>query len=154
MKITFTIPGHPVAKARPRVIVKGGRTWGYTPESSEQYMALLRTLASDEMCCHTSERRIPLLESPLKLTCKFYFRRPKGHFGTGKNGGKLKDRYINARPTGNPEISNLVKAIEDGCNGIVYRDDSQIVEYGAGSGKYYVDDKHPAEGAEVTVELA
>lgn len=30
-------------------------------------------------------------------------------------------------PTGRPDLSNLVKSIEDACNGIVFEDDAQIV---------------------------
>ena len=30
-------------------------------------------------------------------------------------------------PTGRPDLDNLVKALTDACNGIVWRDDAQIV---------------------------
>ena len=30
-------------------------------------------------------------------------------------------------PTGRPDLDNLIKALTDACNGIVWRDDAQIV---------------------------
>jgi Holliday junction resolvase RusA-like endonuclease len=32
------------------------------------------------------------------------------------------------RPAGRPDLDNLLKAISDGMNGVVFRDDSQVVE--------------------------
>lgn len=40
------------------------------------------------------------------------------------------------RPTTKPDISNVLKGVEDALKGIWYKDDSQIVEYGEVS-KYY-----------------
>jgi Holliday junction resolvase RusA-like endonuclease len=65
-------------------------------------------------------------DAPLILECDFYFERPASHFGSGRNAGKLKPS-ARPEPTGRPDLSNLVKLIEDALNGNAYKDDSRIV---------------------------
>ena len=69
-----------------------------------------------------------LLDGPVRLCIAFYLKRPKG----------LPKKYV--AHTKAPDVSKLVRSTEDALSGIVYRDDSQIVELVAG--KYYaaVDD--------------
>ncbi|HEX21424.1 MAG TPA: RusA family crossover junction endodeoxyribonuclease [Actinobacteria bacterium] len=43
--------------------------------------------------------------------------------------------YFSNRQHG--DLSNLIKAIEDGLNWIAYKDDKQIRRYGTGTGIYY-----------------
>ena len=43
------------------------------------------------------------------------------------------------RPKTRPDISNVIKGIEDALNNIWYKDDSQIVEYGL-IGKWYAEE--------------
>jgi len=66
----------------------------------------------------------------LKVDTVFYFPRPKSHYGTGKNAGKLKASAPKYH-TKVPDIDNLQKAVYDSLSvkiGIgVWKDDSQIV---------------------------
>ena len=41
-RISFTIPGSPVGKGRPRVSVRGGYAHAYTPEKTRTYEARVR----------------------------------------------------------------------------------------------------------------
>lgn len=64
---------------------------------------------------------------PVALIADFHFRRPKSHFGKGKNANVLKEnapRFV----TGTPDLDKLMRALGDGLKdaGIV-RDDSLIV---------------------------
>lgn len=68
----------------------------------------------------------PLLTGPLAVRMMFYFPRPKGHYGTGKNAGKLK-ASAPAEHTKKPDALKLSRGTEDALTGIVWRDDSQIV---------------------------
>lgn len=68
-----------------------------------------------------------LLDGPLRLTATFYQPRPKGHFGTGRNAGILK-AGAPPFPDKKPDATKLTRGIEDAMTGIIYRDDSQIVE--------------------------
>jgi Holliday junction resolvase RusA-like endonuclease len=88
----------------------------------QPWMASVRAAAAEV-------HRGPLLAGPLMLCAIFYFRRPKGHFGTGRNANTLKassPRYH----TQKFDLGKLVRAIEDAMSGIVYRDDKQISAYG------------------------
>ena len=39
---------------------------------------------------------------------------------------KVRNLRIGAYHINRPDLTNLCKSIEDGCNGVVYKDDSQI----------------------------
>ncbi len=69
----------------------------------------------------------PLLEGALSATFVFYGARPAGHFGSGKNIGKLKTSAP-AFNTKRPDVLKLARAIEDSLTGVIYRDDAQIVQ--------------------------
>lgn len=63
---------------------------------------------------------------PLRMTVTFVFLRPAGHWGTGRNAGKLKPSaplYVRTRP----DADKLLRLVGDGITGIVCRDDSQLV---------------------------
>lgn len=68
----------------------------------------------------------PLLECPIQLCLHFERPRPKGHYGTGRNAGKLKEAAP-FYPTSRPDLGKLTRAVEDALTGVLYRDDSQIV---------------------------
>ena len=68
-----------------------------------------------------------LLDGPLAVRFVFYAPRPKGHFGTGRSIGILK-ATAPAYPTGRPDALKLSRAVEDALTGVVWRDDSQIVD--------------------------
>jgi Holliday junction resolvase RusA-like endonuclease len=72
----------------------------------------------------------PLLEGPLRLDVCFYRTRPKSHLGTGRNAGTVK-ASAPAWPTTEPDLTKLVRAVEDALTGVCWRDDAQIVEQNA-----------------------
>jgi Holliday junction resolvase RusA-like endonuclease len=106
MQLEFTVPGKPVGKGRPRFKNVGGFTKTYTPEDTVNYEALIK------MCFVAKYPRFIPLETPLKLTLRAFFVRPKTN--------KLK------HPTVKPDIDNIIKCM-DALNGIAYKDDKQIV---------------------------
>lgn len=99
--ITFTVPGVPVAKARPRL----GKGRVYTPKRTKDYEARVRLIAFAARV--KSKQRV----------------------WTGPVGMSVVFRVKN--PTARPDLTNLLKGIEDACNGIIYVDDSQIVRLSA-----------------------
>ncbi len=70
-----------------------------------------------------------LTDGPIWMSLHFVFTRPKDHFGTGKNAEKLKPsapRWPTSKAIG--DRTNLLKSVEDALTGIVWKDDSQVVD--------------------------
>lgn len=125
--IQFEIPGQPVAQGRPRASTRGGHVRMYDPPKSKQYKQLVRSAA------------IPYapkepLEGPLEVRMIFYRQNLKSF--TKKQTQEAADGIC--RPTTKPDTSNYIKGIEDALNGLMWKDDSQIVTLVAE--KYYSDD--------------
>lgn len=64
---------------------------------------------------------------PLEVEFVFYRRRPKAHFGTGRNASVLKPT-ADAYPIGRPDALKLARAAEDSLSAILWHDDAQIVD--------------------------
>lgn len=70
----------------------------------------------------------PILDEPLCVTFEFHRVRLKGHFGTGRNAGILKGSAP-IRPHLRPDTVKLTRSSEDACTGIIWVDDSRIVDH-------------------------
>lgn len=126
----FIIEGNPRGQGRPRATVRGRHASVYEAKEDTQYK---HNLAAQVV----TQRPQFIPDAPVLLDAKFYLPRPKYHYNSK---GVIKDRFKDALPTGKPDLSNLIKGVEDALNGIVWADDSQIVSYGE-SGKFYADTK-------------
>ena len=60
---------------------------------------------------------------PIRLYIVFRLRRPKAHYTTR---GAVKSSAP-AHPTVKPDLTKLLRAVEDALTGVVWRDDSQII---------------------------
>lgn len=68
---------------------------------------------------------VGLLTGPLSMEVAFVFARPKAHFGSGRNASRLKGNaptYMSSQP----DVDKLTRAIADGLQGVVYRNDAQL----------------------------
>jgi Holliday junction resolvase RusA-like endonuclease len=115
--IAFTVPGMPIGKGRPRISTRGGFARAYTPAKTVAFESLVAVKAEQAM-----EGR-DLIEGPVAMTLNISL--PVAQSWSGKK--KAAALAGTLRPCGRPDIDNFTKAIADGCNGVVYRDDSQIV---------------------------
>ena len=116
LKLVFYF--EPIAQARPRATVnKIGKIKVYDPLDPAVYKRRLAMTALKYML-----GRKPL-EGPLSVAMRFY--RPVQKSVSKK----VRNDRINGkeRPIVKPDLSNYVKSTEDGLNGIVWKDDSQIV---------------------------
>lgn len=113
--ITFTINHEPVAEGRARAYRVGGYIRLVTPEKTRHYKALVAELAAaavgdaEPLVGAMAARISVFLPIPASLSKKART--------------ALQARFA----TRKPDVDNLAKSIMDGCNGIVYLDDSQVV---------------------------
>lgn len=89
----------------------------------EMWMQEVRSAAAKEY------GSAPLIEDPVELSAVFYFARPKCHYGSGRNAGVLKSSAP-AEMTNTPDLCKLIRAVEDALTKTVWKDDSQISQYG------------------------
>jgi len=115
-EIRFEVLGEPKALKRHRTFRRGNFVGNYDPSAGDKNDFL--RLAHE----HAPEKP---LDCPLLLNVAFYFPHPKSHYRTGKNSGELKPN-IPVYHTKKPDVSNLIKFIEDSLNNVFYRDDSLI----------------------------
>lgn len=85
-------------------------------------------------------------DAAVHLSASFYFMRPKSHFRSGKNADRLK-KCAPAFHVYKPDLSKLVRCVEDAMTGLVWRDDSQVEQITAG--KYWAS----RNGARIVVQL-
>jgi Holliday junction resolvase RusA-like endonuclease len=117
MMTTFTIPGQPVAKGRPKFARRGAHVVAYTPAKTASYENLVKLAASEAMCGIGPTARPVALSVTLNLQVPASWsnkRRAAAVAGT-------------ICATKKPDADNVLKGIKDGCNGIVWADDAQVV---------------------------
>jgi Holliday junction resolvase RusA-like endonuclease len=117
MMVTFKVDTNPVGKQRARYAKRGNFIQTYTPDKTRNYESLIKEAAIEAM--GSSEP----LETP--VTLYLYIRAPIPK--------SLPKKRIEAclngleKPIKKPDASNVLKSVEDAMNGVVYKDDSQIV---------------------------
>jgi Holliday junction resolvase RusA-like endonuclease len=104
--IDLVIYGKPVGKARPRFSRRGNKVVTFTPRETQIYEQNVKSLAQVAMLGKT------MLEGPVKVTITAYFAHKK------KTGWHIS----------RPDIDNVVKAILDGLNGVVFADDAVVAQ--------------------------
>ncbi len=130
--IEFFVPGvpapggsktaYPLKRKDGKPVMKNGRPVIRMVDDSKHGRQWRQTVTAFAVAAY----RGPPIEGPLHLVVTFTMPRPQGHFGTGRNAGKLR---LSARPfpTTKPDLTKLLRATEDACTGILWRDDSQVV---------------------------
>ena len=126
--IEFIVYGEPVAQGRPKTAVVQGRAIVYDPKKSSEFKRDVKVIAQ----VHVPDE---LLTGPLEMTIKIYRPIPQSMSQT-KREQALREELL---PAKKPDLKNYVAGIEDALEGVLYVNDSQIVRYGTGTGKYYGD---------------
>lgn len=131
--IQFTVYGPIKGKGRPRSFrMKNGAIGTYTPRETAAFEERIRTIAAEH------KPTMPI-EGPVHLKLECYFLIPKSK--RKKNKVLQPKRHITK-----PDIDNVLKAVVDSLNRLIYYDDAQICFCIVS--KEYVED---AERIEVTI---
>jgi Holliday junction resolvase RusA-like endonuclease len=109
--VSFTIPGPPKGKARPRVV--SGHA--FTPNDTVVYENAVR------MAYKAAGGG--MMEGPLAMVVIACFQPPKS-VSKKKLAAMLAGEI---RPTKKPDTDNVLKIVADALNGVAYRDDAEIV---------------------------
>ena len=135
--IKFRIPGKVQPQGRPRASSRGGYVRLYDPPTSRDYKKHVKEVAKEYA---PSEP----LEGPLHVRMTFSKQYLKSW--TKKQRANAEDGIL--LPTTKPDIDNLSKGIMDALNGVIWKDDSQVVELLLS--KIY-DDEHYADVEIITL---
>jgi Holliday junction resolvase RusA-like endonuclease len=94
----------------------------FEADSSREWKALVRDAAIEAM------NGEPIFEGPLRLNLRVTLTRPKSHWTTKHSLSAEGRRHL--APTTKPDLTSLLRAVEDALTHVVYADDSQIAEQG------------------------
>lgn len=114
--VIFTVPGEPVAKARARATMVAGRERMYTPAKTERFEARVALFAQQAMAGK------PPIEGAVALTVVALFP-VSASWPKKRQAAALEGRELHTKK---PDLDNVIKAVKDGMNGIVWRDDAQV----------------------------
>ena len=111
MVATFTIPGKPFGKQRPRATRRGSI---YTPAQTVCFERTVGQIAMQHFAAP--------IEGPVKIRVEAVFE-PAASWSKKKTAESLGMPH-----TQKPDLDNCVKALKDGLNRIAWHDDSQVAE--------------------------
>ena len=108
--ISFFVEGDPKGQPRARACIRGKHAGVYDPGTADAWkMAVAEAWRHKVAPCWNQ------FDTAVTLRLTFWFRRPKSHYGTGKNAGKLKECMGRdmRHHTKKPDLDNLAKAVMD-----------------------------------------
>lgn len=119
--IIVRVPGQAVGKGRPRVANRGPHASLYTPEKTASYESLVKMAGQQAMA--GADLILVAVSVSISITCQI-----PASWSKRKQAQALAG---DIRPTSKPDIDNVVKVLFDGLNGIVWKDDVQVVDTSA-----------------------
>ena len=125
--VTFTVPGEPVGKGRARFARRGAFVSAYTPEKTVRYENMVGLAADLAM------NGRPLFTGACSIKVEAYCSIPQS-WSKKKRAAAMAGTL---RPTTKPDLDNILKALGDAMNSVVFHDDKQIAE--VAMGKFYAD---------------
>lgn len=129
--IRIDVLGTPAPKGSNRAMLRGGRAVFVPGGSKPNQVALkswdvnVREAAIIRHAEHASSAAPLFVATPLTVAIVFRLARPGGHWHPKT--GALKPKSP-ARPAGKPDVDKLARSTLDSLTGLVFDDDSRIVE--------------------------
>src|SRR5574340_191713 len=122
-QIRFTIEGEAVGKGRARSVTrpkKGGGSYiaHVTPQRTVDYEQRVASAAAQAMGFRS------LIEGPVMVELKIFVGVPASYTKANR-AAALSGQML---PTKKPDADNVLKAIKDAMNGVVYFDDQQVTD--------------------------
>lgn len=116
--VRFTVPGEPQGKGRAKIVRIAGFSRMATPAKTLAYEGLIATIAAQAMAGSAPMAGAVAMEAELLYSVP---RSATKRFRADALAGA-------ARPTKKPDADNVLKALCDGMNGVVFADDVQVVD--------------------------
>jgi Holliday junction resolvase RusA-like endonuclease len=116
--VQVIVPGQPQGKGRPRLGKRGQHARLFTPPKTVAYEGLVAHAA------HQALAGALRFEGAVRVTLRLWCEIPASW--TGRKRQRALDGEV--RPVTKPDVDNVVKAIFDGFNGVLWRDDVQVIE--------------------------
>ena len=116
MIISFSLLGKPIPKARARFARRGSNVVAFTPDKTAQHEQAIGYAGKVAAMGR-------VLDGPIRLEAVFGLPIPP----SWPKWKRLEAAEGTLRPAGRPDTDNLLKAVLDGLNGVIWKDDAQIV---------------------------
>jgi Holliday junction resolvase RusA-like endonuclease len=117
----------PQGSKRGYPVRKGGRVVGYNivEQNKEPVKAWRDSVVAAALLCQSADGVLPIL-GPVQVSVVFYMRRPKSHYGTGRNETDLKESAPRVPETA-PDWDKLARSTMDALTTAgIWRDDCQV----------------------------
>lgn len=109
--VSFFVEGDPKGQPRARACVRGKHAGVYDPGTADGWKMAVAEAWRHKVAPENSPR-FTAFDTAVSLRLFFSFRRPKGHYGSGKNASMLKDSAPRVHAA-KPDLDNLAKAVMD-----------------------------------------
>lgn len=120
-EVVFVVYGRPQQMGSKKAFVRGNRAIITDDNSAhrKQWANAVSTAAAGAMA------RRNVLDGAVMVRVAFHFRRPKAHYGTGRNAHLLKSAAPHWHSQ-TPDLDKLIRCLNDALTGVVWRDDSLV----------------------------
>jgi len=118
MQIHFKVEGDPKGKGRPRFSRAGKFTRVYTDKQTLDYEALIKSFAAEAMGSTDP------LETPVSVFLYIRHAVPQSY------SKKRTEACLSGleQPCKKPDIDNIAKTYLDAMNGVIFKDDTQVID--------------------------
>lgn len=124
--ITIDVRGTPAPKGSARAFYKAGMKRAViVKDNSDRQKAWDGAVRESAAEVVGEVEAPPFVDRALVVSITFHMARPGGHWGKGKNAGRLMPGAP-VFPRGKPDIDKLARTTLDALSGVVFDDDSRI----------------------------